>query len=237
MNRKAVLIVSAVLFSAILFILSPFFHFAEITLVGNTQIEKEEILKRAGLNEPTNFFMFNPGQARRNVMENPYIDQIVFSRVFPNILEITVQERFLSGFVEFLDGMFLYIDENGRVLEVRSYMSKELPIITGLRFSHFHLGQILEVDNPEAFNTVVTYAQLLNRHNLAGIISVMDVADPNNTRIRLHNIEVYLGDTRNAHEKILTLREIVDVWQVIEYAPGFLDLREPGSEYIFRKLT
>lgn len=237
MNRKAALIISAVLFSVILFTLSPFFHFAEITLTGNKQIEKEEILSRAGLDQPTNFFMFNPRRAQQYVMENPYIDQIVFRRVFPNILEISVQERFLSGFVEFLDGMFLYIDENGRVLEVRSYMNKELPIITGLRFSHFHLGQILEVDNPCAFNTVVIYAQLLNRHDLAGIISVMDVADPNNTRIRLHNIEVYLGDTRNAHEKILTLREIVDVWQVVEYAPGFLDLREPGAAYVFRKLT
>ena len=225
------------IFVCILVAFSPFFHFATITVTGNQQIEDSEILSRAGLDSPTNFFLFRPRQARESVMGNHYIDQVSFRRTFPDTLEVTVKERFLSGYIEYLEGMFLYIDENGRVLEVRSYMAEKLPVITGLCFSSVHLGKILEVDNPEAFSTVVTLARLLNRHELAGTVSQIDVSDPDNTRLRLYNIEVYLGDTSGAHEKILTLREIVNVWPVVRDARGFLDLRELDSAYIFRNLT
>jgi len=240
MNRgkfKALLVFSAVLFFAIMFMLSPFFQLTEITVTGNLQIDEAEILNRSGLDTPTNFFLFSPNQARRYIMENHYIEHVSFDRILPNTLEVTVWERFLSGYIEYMEGLFLYIDENGRVLEVRSYKREELPVITGLRFYHVHLGELLEVDNPAAFSTVVTYARLLNRFELTGVISQIDVSDPENTRMRLYNIEVYLGDTRNAHEKILTLREIVNEWPVVRDVPGFLDLRNPGAEYIFRILT
>ena len=170
-------------------------------------------------------------------MANHYIDHVRFDRSLPGSIEITVYERFLSGFVEYIGGMFLYICENGRVLEVRSYMAEDLPIIMGLQFSHVHLGEPLMVDNVDAFGTVTALAQLLNRNGLMETISWIDVSDPANTRLRLYNIEVYLGDIRGSHEKISTLREIVNEWPVVRDARGFLDLRELDSEYIFRNLT
>jgi hypothetical protein len=237
-NKAKRAVARLVIFFVILMLMvSPFFYFTDITLSGNFQIEDEEILNRARLDRPVNFFLFNPRRVRRDIMENPYIDQVSFRRALPGTLEISIRERFLSGYIEYLEGMFLYIDENGRVLEVRSYMKEDLPVITGLRFSHIHVGEILEADNPEAFSTVVTFARLLNRHELIGTISQIDVSDPANTRLRLYNIEVYLGDTRHAHEKILTLREIVNEWPVVRDARGFLDLRELNTEYIFRNLT
>ena len=234
---KVLLSVVIVLTAGILLIFSPLFNFQYITVSGNFQIETEEILERAGLADSANFFLFSPRRADTHIKKNLYIEQVTFRRVFPHTLEIRVQERFLSGFVEHINGMFLYIDENGRVLEVRSYKSEDLPVITGLRFSHFHLGQVLDVDNPEAFGSVVTYSRLLNRHNLVDVITQLDVSDPNNTRLRLFDIEVYLGDITNAQEKILTLREIVDVWPLVQDIRGFLDLREPGNEHILRKIT
>ena len=237
MRLKVVFILFATIFACILFALSPFFHLTDIDITGNQQVEDMEILSRAGLNENANFFIFRPGRARELIMANHYIDHVSFRRTLPGSLEIAITERFLSGCIEYLDGMFLYIDENGRVLEVRSYRKEELPIITGLRFSSVKLGQPLEVDNQDAFGTVVTFARLLNRHELTGIISQIDVSDPTNTRMRLYNIEVNLGDTVGANEKILTLREIVDTWPVVRNARGFLDLRELDSEYIFRNLT
>jgi len=234
---RRLLIVAAGLFCVLVFMLSPVFNFEEISVSGNLQIYNDEILERAGLDGAVNFFMFSPRRARQQVMENHFIDQVVFRRVFPNELEITVWERFLSGYIEYLEGMFLYIDENGRVIEVRSYKTEDLPVVTGLRFTHMQIGEILEVDNPAAFSTVVTFAQLLNRHDLTGVISQIDVSDPNNTRIRVYNMEVYLGDTSNAHEKISTLREIVNEWPGAREVRGFLDLREPSAQYIFRILT
>jgi len=235
---KSLIITAAIIIFGVLFLISPYFNFVEVTVVGNYQISTEEILERSGLNRTANFFLFNTRRAGYDIMENHYIDQVIFNRTFPGYLEVIIRERFISGYIEFQEGMFLYIDENGRAIEVRSYMEDELPIISGLRFTQVHMGEILEVENPEAFNTVVVFARLLNQHGLAGIISQLDVSDVNNTRIRLYNIEVNFGDTQNAQEKVLTLREIVDVWPAVRDAIGFLDLRNPGSEQIlFRNLT
>jgi len=234
-KHKGILCLSVV-FIIVLIVFSPLFNFVYISVHGNFQISSEEILERAGLTDSGNFFLFAPNRAEKDIMQNPYIDQVVFTRTFPDTLEIRVIERFLSGFIEHVDGMFLYVDEFGRVIEVRSYKSEELPIITGLRFSSFHLGELLPVNNPDAFNAVVVYAQLLNRHGLVDRISQLDVSDPNNIRLRIYSIEVYLGDTRNAHEKISILDGILDVWYPAPYTPGFLDLREPGRDHIFRIL-
>ena len=236
-SKNLIIIVLSIIFIGISVIISPLFHITEVIVSGNLQIEAEEIITRAGLDGSANILLFNQRRAGKSIMENHFVDFVSFQRTLPGSLEITVQERFLSGFIEYLEGMFLYIDENGRVISVRSYMKEDLPIITGLRFSQVHLGQILEVDNPAAFGTVVTYAQLINRHELSGIISQIDVSDPDNTRLRLHNIKVYLGDTRGANEKILTLREIVNEWPAVSDARGFLDMRELSREYIFRNLT
>ena len=223
--------------ATVLFMLSPFFSMTDITVTGNSQIDTDEILDLAGLDQSGNIFLFRPRRARQGVMENHFIDSVHFSRILPGAIEVTVRERFLSGYIEYMEGMYLYIDENGRVLEVRSYMTEDLPRITGLRLSHVHVGQLLEVDNPDAFATVVTFARLLNRHGLTEEIYKIDVSDPGNTRVRLYNIEVYLGDTSGAHEKILTLSEIVNEWSMVRDARGFLDLRELDSQYIFRNLT
>ncbi|MCL2016814.1 MAG: FtsQ-type POTRA domain-containing protein [Defluviitaleaceae bacterium] len=228
---------AATIFAVVFSMLSPFFYMTDITVTGNLQIETAEILQRAGLTENTNIFLFNPMRARSAIMENFFIDQVAFTRSLPGTMEIAIQERFLSGYIEYIGGIFVFIDENGRAIETRSYMPDELPIIIGLRFSQMHLGQFLEVENPEAFNTVVIYSQLLNRHQLTDTVQQIDVSDPTNVRLRIYNIEVQLGDTTNANDKILTLREIINEWPMIREVRGFLDIQQIGTQYIFRSLT
>lgn len=239
MTKKLKFITALVvtLFICTLFMVSPVFYFTEIKVTGNIQIEDEEILNLANLDYSTNFFLFRPRRARQSILNNHFIEQVDFNRTLPSFIEISVEERFISGYIRYPGGLFLYIDENGRVIDVRSYMKEPKPVIAGLDFSKLHLGQKLDVSNPDAFSTVVTFAGLINRHGLADIITEIDVSDPANARLRIYNIEVYLGDTSRANEKILTLREIVNEWPLVTYVRGFLDLRELSSEYIFRILT
>ncbi|MCL1998603.1 MAG: FtsQ-type POTRA domain-containing protein [Turicibacter sp.] len=218
-----------------MFVFSPHFWLYDISVQGNLQIDAETIIELADIGE-TNFFLFRPAATRRNIIENHFIEEVNFVRTLPTSLQITVRERFLSGYIEYLDGLFLYIDENGRILDIRSYMDEEKPIITGLRFSQVHLGELLSVENPNAFAPAVAYTALINRHNIHGV-SQIDVSDHNNVRLRLYNIEVQLGDLTGANEKILTLREIVEEWPTIRQVRGFLDLSTLGSTYVFRILT
>ena len=231
------LIMVAVLLAAILFILfSPLFALRELRVEGNQRISEAEILHITGLYTNPNFFTFNTRQARSRLLENVYIDYVTFLRIPPNRITVTTGERFLSGYIQLMEHQYLYIDEQGRVLELRAYRAYPLPIIAGLHFPHFHLGEILQVENPEVFRIIATYTRLLHYHQIAQEVR-MYVSDPTNIRMRLDNMEVYLGDTQDANEKILTLSTILQTWTAAGEAKGFLDLRNPGRHAVFRALT
>jgi len=181
--------------------------------------------------------LFGENQVRQGIAENFYIDTVDFQRILPGTLIITVQERFVTGYVEYMEGRFLHIDEHGRVLSIAASRSADFPIITGLRFSNVRLGEVLDVENPEAFRNMVIYAQLLHINGLSDIVSQLDVSDVQNTRIRLYNVDVQLGDTRHANYKIAALGSIIEEWPAIKESRGTLYMRERSHEYIFRQLT
>jgi len=234
---KVVLTICLVTLTAVMSMLSPFFQITEIIVRGNEQVTEDEILSRAGLYRPTNIFLFGENQVRRGIIGNLYIESVDFQRNLPGTLTITVQERFVTGYVEYMEGRFLHIDENGRVLSVSASRSGDFPIITGLSFSNVRLGEILDVENPEAFRNMVIYAQLLHANGLSDVVTQLDVSDVQNTRMRLYSVDVHLGDTRHAADKIAALNSIINTWPMIKESRGILYMRERAQDYIFRHLT
>ena len=61
---------------------------------------------------------------------------------------ISLTERKVRAYVPYM-GSYLYIDEFGRVLEINSQMSSALPVVTGLKFDTFMLGEKINAENNE----------------------------------------------------------------------------------------
>lgn len=237
---KMALIIGGVAFAAVLFMFSPIFYIQEVTpdiVNGCENIPTSEILTRAGLTKTANLFLFDTSKARKSIMENPYIDSVTFQKILPNRLTITVRERHLSGYVEYMQGKYLYIDENGRVLETNSFYTEKLPVVRGLKYSRVRLGEILEVEDTAAFKTVVTFARLLNKHQLTDLVSRIDVSDGNNTKILVHYMNFNVGDGKNADEKIRTIKEIMEKLPNADIIKGFVDLTEIRSQYYIKILV
>ena len=231
-----IVILALSLFGGLLYLLSPRFNMTYITISGLHDISRDEILIPAGLDSPTNIFIFSPRRARRAVMENLFIDEVSFTRTLPNSLHISIRERHHVSYVEFL-GRYLFLDENGRVLHIGPrFGDVARPVITGFDFTAVRLGEILETDNHGAFATILIYSRLLRQQGLLDIVTRMDVSDHRNTRLRIHNFEVSLGTTHQAPEKIMLLVEILAELPEKEQITGFLDLREISGQYVFQLL-
>jgi len=239
MKFKTILVICTLALAAVAFLFSPLFRIDESALVieGYTAVSRAEILNRLEIDSRTNLLFFNTVEARRRIMQNLYVDDVSFRRELPNRLHVRVQERRLSAYVEDTPGNFLFIDENGRVLDARTFFTEPKPIVMGLNFTRFALGELLEVDNPAAFFTVVQYAQLLNRYELTERAARIDVSDIENTRIMIYNIEFNVGDIMQADEKVRTIVEILSVLPNADRISGFVDLREIRSQYSFQILT
>lgn len=225
--------VGLVLFFALFFLLSPFFYVETIEIAGDSRVSREEILERLDVGNNTHLLLFNTRQARSRLMENMYIGNVEFERVLPGRMQVNITERRLTAFFEHSPGSFLYLDDYGRVLEIKTFFTDPLPVLQGLSFTRFQLGEILEVSDVTAFNAIVQYAQLLNHHDLIEHVSYINVSDTSNIRIIIKSIEFNVGTAANAGEKILTIQEIITKMPNVGLIPGFVDLREIRREYFF----
>ena len=235
---RVALVAGIITLAVLLFLVSPFFGIREVIVTGNSKISQADILTRLDVGNQSNLLFLNTNAARRRIMENLYIGDVDFEKVLPDRLYVTVQERRLTAYIEHMPGSFLLLDDFGRVLEVRSYeyLDEPLPILEGVQFTRFRLGEVLEVPDAASFGVVVQYAQLLNQHELINRVSHMNVSDPTNIRIIIGYKEFNVGDVMGADEKIRTIVAILNELPNAEKMRGFANIRQNQSEHFFEIL-
>jgi len=223
-----------------LILFSPIFYLDELTITGGNTVSDAEIRERLGVGSTTNLLFFNQTAARRSLMENLYIAEVAFTRGLPNRLYVQVWERRIAAYIQQSPGTFLFIDDQGRVLEIRSSISHTLPIIEGLNFTHFALGEMLDVPDTTAFNIVTQYSQLIYRHGLACRVTHINVSDTVNTRILFGDVEFNVGGLQDSEDKVRIIAGILAEMPEAGQIRGFVDLRDINverDEFFFVPLT
>jgi len=230
---KWAMIIGGIALFLVLILVSPIFFIQDIIIEGNLHVSDADIRSRLGLSASSNILLFNSDAARTRVMGNVYIADVRFRRDLPGRLHVTVLERRLSAYVEHMPGSFLFLDDQGRVLEVRSHLPEPLPILEGLNFTRFQVGEILEVPDSVDFAKIVHYTQLLIAHGIINRVTYIIVSDPTNIRILVRYKEFHLGGISNADEKIRTVVDMLAQLPDDGTIRGSVDLREIRPEYFF----
>ena len=218
----------------VLFLLSPFFSVKNIEVTEMERYTRDEILSMAGISEGMNIFAFSAIKKELDLEENTYFEKVNISRKFPNTLKIEIKERLVRGYVPYM-GSYLYIDEYGRVLEISSGFTKQLPVVRGLSFDSFTIGEKIDADNTEAFNVMVIIAQMMTKYEVLGEVVEIDVSDTSKIMAYVGNIEINLGDISDCDRKIRTMGEIIK--KIPEGDRGTLDLSDLSKPLVFKYLT
>jgi len=213
-----------------LILISPLFQITQINVDGLIHISTEEVIGRLDV-LGTSLPLFNSFSARRRLMNNFMIGEVSFHRQFPRTLYVLIVERRLTAFVEHMPGSFLYLDNTGRIMEVRNYMAEPLPILEGIPITHFQVGEMLQVPDTVAFGVVVHYTHLLRTHGLIERVRSVNVRDTSNIRILIYNIEFNVGGEESADEKIRTIIAILDALPNADTIRADVDLSEVGQFY------
>lgn len=226
-----IIILTVAVLTCIFLMVFPYLNIKDIQVNGNESVTEEKIIEYVTQDNFTNLFAFNTIKAKKNLMTNYYIKDISFQKQFPSTLVVNVTEYKVRGYISYL-GEYLYIDDEGRVLDIQPSFTQQLPVVEGLKFNDFTLGQALKVDNPSAFNSMVDLSKLFSKYELLTDIVRVDLS--NNTEIHLYvgKIDIIFGDLTNSSQKLLTLNEIVK--QLDTNDPGVLDLtvENPTFKYI-----
>ncbi len=234
---RSVLIILAAFFVVVLLLASPLFSVSKIEVTGNIRISDDEILKIMGISPHMNIIFWDSFGAKKKLKQNTYIQSTqVETNYLSKELHIKVVERILSGYVEYIEGSYIYIDENGRVLETKTYFTEKLPVVVGLEFSKFSIGEILEVRNKASFDMVVNLARLLNKYEMGSDVVKVDVTNITDLHMFVGRIDVELGEIEHADEKVRIVKEIIENHLPDKDMEGFLNVKDIDKPARFRPL-
>lgn len=240
--KKAIdqkLVIAAVLlviFAAVL-LFSPIFAVKEIRAEGASRFTTSALCEMIGLSTGDNILTFSKSKAEAALEKDPYIADAKLSIDLPDTMIITLKERKVRGYVPYM-GSYLYIDEEGRVLDVQDAYFEALPLVKGLSFESFVNGEIIPVKNPEALDVVLEVSQMMEKYELLDLVVEIDVSDPEDVYAYVNQVQIHLGDMENGDTKIRYMAEIMKTIPAEDR--GILDLSEldnPKKSVVFQYLT
>jgi cell division protein FtsQ len=235
---RAFLAVSALVAIVIFVFTSSLFNVATVDVTGNAALTEGEIREQAGLIGSVNIFSFNTREAERALLAAPYIAGASMSKRLPNALRIDVRERRPSGYIDHKgQGVFILIDDEGVALEAPGHMARRLPVITGLAVDAFTLGHTVTAEDGFACAAVFEIARSLAPHGLDGLVTRVDVTDPNDIKLHADLLVALIGGDNGSNElnrKLDDVRSILESGTIPEGARCTIDLREAGVPPVLR---
>lgn len=220
---------------AIVLLVCPLFDIKTVNISNNNYVTKQYILETLNLDKNVkNLFAFNTVKGKKKLLENSYIKNVSFQRKLPNILNIIITERKIRGYVPYMNS-YLYIDDEGRIIDAKSSIEEKLPIVVGLSFKSFEVGKILQADNSEAFNVVVEFTKLMAKYEIIDDVVRIDVSNTDSIHLYINDIDVIFGNFDDYNWKISALNEILK--KLPENSKGFLDISSSDKTPIFTLIT
>ena len=165
--RTALIAVSAALLLAgIVIFLWNYYYVTRVSVSGNSHYSQEEIRDMVFENDYCYnsiilFFKYH----NREIKDIPFIEQMDVEIVDPNYVRITVYEKTVAGYVEYL-GHYMYFDKDGIVVESSGEIIDGVPKVTGLKFDHVVLHEQLPAKKKDVFMTILDITQLMNKYDI-----------------------------------------------------------------------
>lgn len=194
-------------------------NISTVSIEGSSYYSKQEIMEKAGILQDMHILKVNKKRSTKQLLKLPYINTATISASYPNAIKIRLTERKPIGYVPF-SGTYLSIDKTGQVIDQsEAPLQQKLPIVEGLEFDKFILGEQLEVDNEEAIMAIIEMTILMEKYNLLDKAVKIDVEDLGRIHLYIDSLNVIIGEISDLDKKIQWLCEIID-----QYKIGVLDL-------------
>ncbi|MBP5152052.1 MAG: FtsQ-type POTRA domain-containing protein [Lachnospiraceae bacterium] len=178
-----------------------------VTIEGNVHYTDEEIADmvmtgRLGHNSIYLSYRYK----NREIKDIPFIDTITVTILSPDSVRISVYEKALAGFIEYL-GRYIYFDRDGIVVESSTVKTQGVPEVVGVDFDYVVLYDKLPAQDPRLFNKVLNLTKLMSKYS----VEAEKIYFNKNGDIVLYldRIIISLGKEENLDIKIMNLPSIL----------------------------
>lgn len=231
MLKKLLAVTAVVCFVLLGLMMFPGFYIKEININDLKNITKQEVYFACGLGEKNvNLLAFNSIKAQNELEKNPFVYKVSFKRKLPNTLNIEIIERTTRFYIPYMD-KFLYMDGDGRVLKIAPNYTESLPVVAGINFTSFQLGNLLDAENKESFNVIVELSKLMKHYDILEKVYKVDVSDTDDIHMYSGDIDILFGSFEEANLKVSRIKPILE--QLESNSKGFLHLEYPEQPPVF----
>lgn len=161
----------------------------------------------------TNSIFLSMQYHNKSITDVPFVERIDVSVVDRNTVKITVYEKALAGYVQYL-GSYMYFDKDGIIVESSNVITPGIPEVSGLNFNHVVLHEALPVENETIFQEILNITNLLNKHGLAATKIQFD---------SMYDVSLHFGKVR------VIVGENADLDQIIMHLTGIMPHLEGKS--------
>ena len=191
---------------------SGLFDICKIEIIGNAQVEQEEILELSKIKMGDNIFLCNKIQTKSNLETHPYIQETKITRKLPDKILIEITEKQKAYQIQVEEG-YAYIDNQGYALEISS-IKIDKPLLQGnvTTLENIIPGNRLNQGDLERLNDVLKIVKNSEEIQIQDQITTINIENKNNYIIALQNLKkvIYLGDTSNLANKMLYIKAIIE---------------------------
>lgn len=210
-NRKIFKVLAFLLFvlmlTGIVYYLVSHYQVKNVYVDGNVHYSSEEI-KELVMDGPLggNSLYLSFKYKNKGLSDIPFIDAINVNILSPDTIRITVYEKALAGFVEYL-GKYMYFDKDGTVIESSTVKTSGVVQITGLSFGYVVLGKVLPVEDDQVFKLILNTSQLLTKYGLKA--DKLHFDRNYNMTIFFEGVRVNIGTEEKLDEKLMLLPQLL----------------------------
>ena len=210
-RSKVLVIVCLVIAVIFVSVFTPLYDVKEITVVGNSTINGDVLMRASGINVGENIFKADIASAKKRLSKVAYVDSVRVSRILPNKIKINVKEGEVYAYINFI-GNYVGIDHNGKIMDIKQQIGEVTkPVVYGITLTKFEIGSPVEIENKEAEGVLFEMLGQIKTSHVEDSIRYMDINDFDNITLTLHNkVSVKLGSTESIRYKIAYLKSVIE---------------------------
>ena len=182
-----------------------------VTIQNNKVLTESQIKSLSSVNIGQNIYSINKNEIINNIKSEPYVESVKITRSLPNVLKIEVEERSVKFILDY-NGQYIYVDNQGYILEKSSNLNDEI-LITGYSTTELEDGNRLNSEDLEKLSAVLKIMQEAENNDIKNDITKIDIEDKNDYKIYFDNLGkiAHLGDTTSINDKMTYIKKILEV--------------------------
>jgi len=189
---------------------SPSFVIQEISIKGNSQLSAQKIIQIAEIQRGDNIFSKIGIIAKVKLKQNGYIEDAKINKIYPNKVEIEVVERKKQFQIKLETEGYIYIDEQGYILEY-GVDKLGIPTIVGMDIKQNDVGTLHRLEERDLIKmeNILQIREQCKSIEIADKITQIQVKDEYIITLENEGISINLGDCTNLKNRFYYVNAIL----------------------------